>query len=594
MYISEGVNGNYCYACESVWDKELKKYSTPGKCIGRLDPDNSLIPNKFLSQLFYLEETGHSSLSDYEMLIIETAVEKYGKDIRGRAAKRVPKQLSEEDINTATAIFIGPEMVFGAITKRYRIDTLLRKSFNEKIMKDILSLAWYVASEGSALSDSDSWLDYYENPRGSAMSSQDVSRLLDIIDYDGMMTFYKLWLKEATKYSAKTDKALYDLTSISYYGSGIEAAEYGYNRDHENLPQVNYALLCMRSTAMPLFAWPMNGSISDIATLETTLQFLKKLQFMPDCLMMDRGFSSLDKLTGMFKNGYTFLQALKVNAKWIYGIIDVSESLRFNPNSKIDIGGRTYYGSTSVCRWVRIRNTSGKSPEKEDVIVHICGSARDKYISTEENIEVIAQYPCRVHVLFCQDLVGSQHDRFMDRLKAEYNRLVANENAKLQKEFEKYIKVYRKKYARSRTVEYDTDMIAQHKNKYAGYICFLTNDKTIETAQDALAEYSTRDYIEKDFDDMKNYLDMNRIRVWTDYRMRSRLFIQFIAEIYMREIRVCIRNSESCKKLTRKQVFAHIKTIYKVKFKGKYRDIYPELSKHQRDILEILNVNPRG
>ena len=591
MYISEGVNKKYCYACESVWDKTLKKYNTPGKCIGRLDSDNSLIPNKFLSQLFYLEATDHPSLSEHERLIIKTVVDKYGESTRVRATKRKPKPVSDEDIITATAIFIGPELVFGAITKRYRISALLEKSFGEKITKDILSLAWYIASEGSALSDSDSWLDYYENPRGSSLSSQDVSRLLDIIDYDGMMTFYKLWLKEVTKDSAKADKTLYDLTSISYYGSGIDAAEYGYNRDRENLPQVNYALLCLRSTAMPLFAWPMNGSISDISTLDTTLQFLKKLRFVPDCLMMDRGFSGMDNLTGMFKKGYTFLQALKVNAKWIYGIIDAGEDLRYNPNSKIDVGGRTYYVSTSACRWVHIRKTSGK----EDIIVHICnGSARDKYVSADESVEVVAQYPCSVHVLFCQDLVGNQHDRFIDRLKEEYDRLVADESAELDDEFKKYIKVYRKKYARHRTVEYDTEMIARHKNKYAGHVCFMTNDKTIETARDALAEYSTRDYIEKDFDEMKNLLDMKRIRVWTDYRMRSRLFIQFIAEIYMREIRVCIRNSKSCKKLTRKQVFSHIKTIYKVRFKGKYKDVYPDLSKNQRDILNALNVTTRG
>jgi transposase len=539
-----------------------------------------------------LESSAPSSLNEYEKLVIETVIDKYGEAVRGKATKSPSKQLSEDDIMTARAVFIGPDLVFGAITKRYHINSILEKSFGERIMKDILSLAWYLASEGNALSDSDSWLDYYENPRGSTMSSQDVSKLLDAIDYDGMMTFYKLWLKEAVKSTAKTDKILYDLTSISYYGSGIDAVEYGYNRDHEALPQVNYALLCIRSTAMPLLAWPMNGSISDISTLETTLQFLKKLQYTPDCLMMDRGFCSMENLSGMFKNGYTFLQAVKINAKWIYGVIDASENLRFNPDSKIEVGERTYYASSSPCRWVRVRKTSWRDSGKEEVLVHICsGSARDKYVSKEDGIEIIAQYPCQVHVLFCQDLVGKQHDRFMDQLKAEHDRLVANESAELQKEFEKYIKVYRKKYARRRTVEYDTDMIAQHKNKYAGYICFLTNDRTIGAALDALTEYSTRDYIEKDFDEMKNSLDMKRIRVQTDARMRSRLFIQFIAEIYMREIRVCIRSSETCKKLTRKQVFSHIKTIYKVEFKGKYRDVYPELSRQQRDILDVLNVN---
>ena len=595
MYIIEGVNKKYCYACESIWEKTLKKYSTPSKCIGLLSSDKSLIPNRYLSQLFAMEKTAPSSLSDYEKLIIRTVIDKYGVEVKDKAAILQPKLISADDMMTAKAVFIGPELVFAEITKRYRIDSLLGKSFNETVKKDLLSLAWYITSEGNALSDSDSWLDYYENPRGSAISSQDISRLLDNIDYDGIMTFYKLWLNEVTKSNVKTDKVLNDLTSISYYGSGIDAAEYGYNRDRESLPQVNYALLCLRSTVIPLFAWPMNGIISDMSTLETTLQFLKKLQFMPSCLMMDRGFSSMDNITGMFKNGYTFLQAVKVNANWIYGVIDVSEGLRFHPDSKIDIGDRTYYASTSICRWVRIKKISGKSADKEEVIVHICnGTAKDKYANNDKNIEIIAQYPCQVHILFCQDLVGSQHDRFMDNLRTEHDRVVNDNNATVKKEFEKCIKVSRKKYARHRTIEYDTDMITQHKNKYAGYVCFITNDKTIKTVRDVLTEYSTRDYIEKDFDEMKNNLDMKRIRVQTDVRMRARLFIQFIAEIYMREIRVCIRKSASCSKLSRKQIFSHLRTIYKVKFNGKYKDVYPELSRRQRDILDALDVKVQG
>jgi transposase len=592
MYINERTEQKYCYACETIWDKAQKRYRTPSKCIGQLDSNNALIPNKYLSRLFSMESSSQPSLSDYERLIIKTAVDKYGEGIRNKTIKILPRQLSEDDILTAKAIFIGPRLIFEAITKRYHINFSLEKSFDKEITKDILSLAWYIASEGSALSDSDSWLDYYENPRGSAITSQNISRLLDAIDYDGMMTFYKLWLRETTKSTSTSDKVLYDLTSISYYGVGLDVAEYGYNRDHESLPQVNFALLCLRSTAMPLFAWSMNGSISDMSTLETTLQFLNKLQFTPNCLMMDRGFCCIDNLNGMFKNGYTFLQALKINAKWIYGVIDASEGFRFNPESKIDVGGRTYYASTSICQWVHIRRLSEKNEGKEDVLIHICNKAsRDKYVNNDKDIEIIAQYPCRIHILFCQDLIGNQHDRFMDKLKAEHDRLVHDDEAKVQKEFEKYIRVYRKKYARHRVVEYDTDMISQHKNKYVGYTCFITNDKTIETALDALKEYSTRDYIEKDFDEMKNNLDMKRIRVQTDTRMKSRLFIQFIAEIYMREIRVCIRNSEVCKKLTRKQIFSHIKTIYKVEFKGKYRDVYPELSRQQRNILEALNVN---
>ena len=90
---------------------------------------------------------------------------------------------------------------------------------------------------------------------------------------------------------------------------------------------------------------------------------------------------------------------------------------------------------------------------------------------------------------------------------------------------------------------------------------------------------------------MKNDLDMRRIRVHTDNRMKARLLIQFIAEIYLREIRVRLRDSDECRKLTKKQISSHIKGIYKIKFKEKYEDVCPELSKIQRSILDALGFN---
>jgi hypothetical protein len=93
---------------------------------------------------------------------------------------------------------------------------------------------------------------------------------------------------------------------------------------------------------------------------------------------------------------------------------------------------------------------------------------------------------------------------------------------------------------------------------------------------------------------MKNDLDMKRIRVHTDGRMKARLFVQFIAEIYMREIRARMRDSEDCKKLTWRQIFNHIKAICKVKFKGKYKDVLPTLSRIQRCILDALGIASPG
>jgi transposase len=516
--------------------------------------------------------------------IIDTVIAKYGNGVYDRIQE--PKD--KTGISSAQAVFIGPALVLRGITHKYRIGHMLCKAFGDKTADEILALAWYIASEGDALSNSDSWLDHFENPAECSMSSQDITKLLDSMSYDNIMTFYKQWLAVFKKVE---DKVLYDLTSISYYGHGINLATWGHNRDNEPLPQVNYALLCLRSTAMPLFAWTLDGSINDVTTLMNTLQFLDKLGYKPDCLLMDRGFAAEENITYMLRHKQTFLQALKVNPDWVKRVIDVGRDERFLPESKIEVENRTYYVSTTPCRWVCQVRTLKKGKRMEEVKVI---PQRRAYASTEENIEVLEQYGCTVYVLYCQDLVGNHWDRFMDGLGTERQRLMADNDAQPKQEYKNYIVISKVKYAKQRSVEYNLENIKQHRNNYAGHICFITNDRTVSTAFDALREYSTRDYIEKDFDEMKNELDMGRIRVHTDGRMTARLFVQFIAEIFMREIRVCMHSSDDCKKLTRRQIFNHVKAIYKVKFKGKYKDVYPALSKTQRSILKALEIRTPG
>jgi len=592
MHIVEGVNKKYCYAKECVWDSEKKVYRNPGKCIGRLDARGSrvdFVPNKYLTHLLTQYKSAPSELSDYELQVVRTAIDKYGDSIVAKSpdtaspATPLPK--------TGRAIFYGPQLVFGAITERYQLQSLLEKSFSRETARDILSLSWYIASEGSALSNSDSWLEYFENPRGRTMGSQDITRLLDKMTTDEMLTFYKHWLAFNVR-PQDEDKILYDLTSISNYGTSIDAAEWGHNRDQEHLRQVNLALMCQRQTGIPLFAWALNGSIADISTLENTLAFAHKFGYKPNCLMLDRGFASLANITYMLRNGYTFLQPTKVDASWIRKLIDAGEYERASPDSMIKTEDRTYYASTVKCKFIIVKHLSGKKAGQEETFVHVYKEKEQEMdILQNGTVKLVSQHTCYFHTLFCQDLVGNQRDRFMTSLKMEYDRLIADENTEVNKKLANYFIINKPKYARHRSVEYHLENIKLHENKYAGFLCFLTNDKTIKTAEDALTEYSTRDCIEKDFDEMKNDLDMRRLRVQSDARMRARLFIQFIAEIYMREMRVCLRRSEECKKMTRKQIASHIKTIYKINFVGKYKDIKPTLSKSQRAILAAIGVD---
>jgi transposase len=565
-----------------LWDPIKKKYTTPSHAVGHLEGDPpSFVPNSFLSRLLTEDP---SLLNEHEKLIIAKVTEKYGERIHA-ATQDATEQTG---MKTARAVHMGPSLVLGGITRKYHLDTLLKASFGEETAVMILAMAWYITSEGSALSNSDSWLAYFENPAGAPLTSQDITKLLDSMSYDEIMSFFKRWLAECKK---TEDRVLYDLTSISYYGQGINLSSWGHNRDHEALPQVNYALLCVRGTGMPLFAWPLDGSISDVSTLQTTLQFLNKLDYKPDCLMMDRGFAGTQNITYMLHNKYSFLQALKINAVWVKGIVDHGRHVRLLPESRIEANGRIYYASTTQCRWVRLERTQKRGKTVEEIIVI---PQAGKYKNTEEGTRILEQYGCTAHTLFCHDLVGNQWDRFMKELVGERARLQKNEDTEPEKKYEEYFVIKKKKHARKRSVTYNLEKIQVHRDVYAGHICFLTNDSTIATAEDALREYSTRDYIEKDFDEIKNDLDMKKIRVHTDGRMQARLLIQFIAEIYLREIRVRLRDSEECNKMTKKQVMGHIKGIYKIEFKGRYKPVYPTLTKSQRSILNALKIRAPG
>jgi transposase len=349
-------------------------------------------------------------------------------------------------------------------------------------------------------------------------------------------------------------------------------------------------MLCLRGSGMPLFAWAMNGSIADVATLAVTLQYLEKLEYRPNCLMMDRAFGTRANITYMMERKHVFLQSLKVASNWVYRLVDFGKDDRFVPTSHVAFNGQSFYASSTKCLWVRCINTKGKEAREEIIVYPLSGKKGGKYVSDDPGVRVAAQYPCTVHVAFCQDLVGKSHDEFMAALKGEYIRLTNDEKAEVKKECRNYFAVTKEKFARHRKVSFNIQAIEKHRNIYEGHICYLTNDQSISTAEDALKEYSTRDKIEKDFDDMKNSLDMKRLHVHTDSRMRSRLFIQFVAEILRCEIRNCLSASDACKKMTQSQFSNQLKTITKTKFAGKYNDVHSPLSKTQRDIIEAIGV----
>jgi transposase len=107
-----------------------------------------------------------------------------------------------------------------------------------------------------------------------------------------------------------------------------------------------------------------------------------------------------------------------------------------------------------------------------------------------------------------------------------------------------------------------------------------------------LQVYREKDVVEKCFDDLKNQLDMKRLRVHSSSTVDGRLFVQFIALIYMSALRQEMRRSDLIERYGVREVLQEMETLTRVKYSGKYGSILTEITKPQREILEKLKIQP--
>ena len=83
---------------------------------------------------------------------------------------------------------------------------------------------------------------------------------------------------------------------------------------------------------------------------------------------------------------------------------------------------------------------------------------------------------------------------------------------------------------------------------------------------------------------------MKRLRMHTSKTVHGRLFVQFIALIYMSAIRIKLRDTKLVKQFTVRELLREMDTITKITYTGKYRGIITDLTKSQNKILDALKI----
>lgn len=260
----------YIYYYTSFFTKDNGKHSNTSVLIGRLDKDDSskLIPNDH-----YYEYFDHSN-----------------------DAVDLPEIVFEGDYSIGYSIAVN--QIFGDLG----LDVILKNSFGLAAY-DIMTVAAYSIKNGAVMSYIDDYTKYhYDINNLKVLTNQRVSDLFASITYQQRMDFFVNWISKCKA----NDCFVYDISSISTYSEGIEQAEFGYNRDHDDLKQINIGIFSSINSKLPVYYENYNGSLTDKINLIPVLKNAQAVGIEKAHIVMDGGFFDEKRIKELNSTGLTF------------------------------------------------------------------------------------------------------------------------------------------------------------------------------------------------------------------------------------------------------------------------------------------------
>lgn len=451
----------YVYKNIAYWDKEKQQSRAKREIVGRLDPETNLVvPTR--NQIKENENAKH-------------------KD------KKLNKQEEILQFNQRFERFhFGVAYALRKIARKTRLLQNLKEVFGKERADQILSLAQYlILSPNNSMMHYPQWSQRqwtYTNE----LSSQAISRLFQSITEDDKQKFFQLNLSQHPKdrYWA------YDTTSISSYSQQLSYAQYGYNKEGDNLAQINLALLYSEKEKLPLAYRQLYGNTPDVSTIPWLLEQLRYMGAESVCLILDRGHYSYDNVKMFLQESQAFILGGRVGIKYIQEAIQSLEDpiqsfINYDPSTKL------YHKKVTL--------------------------------SKEFKASANSYYPTYLHIYYDELQAGEDRIRFDHQLQEYYEEL---QSGKLKKTHEQAYKRYFSQNPEGE-LTMNQDEIRKAQNNF-GYFVLLTSEKEL-TSLEVLALYRNKDVIEKSFNDLKDRLNMRRLRVHSDVSLEGKLFVQFIA-----------------------------------------------------------------
>jgi len=516
----------YAYENQPYWDKEKQQSRAKRVPLGKVDPSTgSIIPTREYSKQ---KESDRADV------------------IRPGPVPMMKIQRS----------FYGATYLLDEIGKTTGVEADLKQCF-PRIYKQILSIVYFlILEESNALSRFSHWQRLHIHPFGDDIPSQRSSELFQSIDEAERMEFFG---RQGRRRIEKEYWA-FDITTISSYSEVLKQVKNGKNKEHDRLPQINLALLFGEQSGLPFYYRKLPGNITDVKTVKQLMHEFDVMGYKKVNVILDRGFYSKGNIDSLYKNHQKFVIGVKLSLKYVK---EVLEGERENLKSWSSL--QTQFGAYGICRTIEWDYEQDR-PYKGDVIQE----KRRAYLLLFHNPEKAAR-----------DFVESN-----DHMTKLYNDLVQGDLKDYRaKDYEKYFYVTETP-KRGRKVEPIVSVMDAH-NRNHGYFALLSNE--VKDPYEALSLYRSKEIVEKAFGNLKERLNFRRMQVFSELSLNGKLFVEFIALIYLSYVKKAMLDAKLFDKWTMQGLLDELDTIELFEAPGHGR-LLGEITDKQAKLFESLGV----
>ena len=153
------------------------------------------------------------------------------------------------------------------------------------------------------------------------------------------------YFRKQAKRRSEKEYLAFDTTSISSYSELLKQVKYGKNKEDDDLPQINLAMLFGERSLLPLYYRKLPGNTPDVKTIENLLKDIDFLDLEKLKLVMDRGFYSEKTINDLMKHHHKFLIGVKTSQKIVGRHLNqLRDDLvtRINYNSELHLYVKTF------------------------------------------------------------------------------------------------------------------------------------------------------------------------------------------------------------------------------------------------------------